>query len=412
MKMIDFYKSILNAGAMVADADGMVSAMVASTSIPISVGEKRLVIPLRQHVANPDKSHIVLFHPLTENILRGESDVMSKFRTNINLKLNMVIKEIIAQLVALSGSNRELKPEHVDLLSVIKDADEKMLENYGALFAAMPMGDVEKCMLHIFIKKNAVIAGKTHRRGAIVSFPLYEELKTAKNSVYGVNMRKKDVANLKAILEGIFPGLDEKDRYSRASYSDSCPTLDALLNAVLGLGSCINAVVENFEAELTNVSNMRYDGDWVEALPNLSQFDGEVRMLPMQAGNEGEVAGGQAPAGSPAPNQAPPVLETPKPGLAQWDPNPGRSQHYGGMREPQYQPTQYQDPNAPPREVRTNTGLIDYAATLRNNPNLAPRQNRGWGNDSGWGGRPQERQRVPSWERNSYGDSGYGWGGR
>lgn len=412
MKMIDFYKSILNAGAMAADEQGLISAHVAEMTLPISVGEKRLVLPLTHHVANPNKSDIVIFHPLAENILRGESDVMAKFRTNVNLKLNMVVQDLIVQLIALSGSNRQLKPEMLGLLSRVSDADDTMIENYRSLFKAMPFGNSEKCVVHIFIKKNAQLEGKTHRRGAIVSFPLYEELLTAKNTVYGVKMRKKDIANLKEILEGIFPGIEEKDRWSRPSQSDTCPTLDALLRACLALGSCVNSIVEDFEEELVGVDVLRYDGDWVESAQNLAQFDAEVRMLPMQAGNDGTVAGNTAAAPATAQTTAAQHLQTPNPtpsGLQAWDPNAGRQSHYGGMYTPQQQAAQMPNPNAAPRVAHTQSGLVDFAASMQNNPQLmppTPNWGNGYGGNNGYG-QSQPRQRVPSWERNDYG-GGYG----
>lgn len=410
MKLLDFYKSIISAGSMIADSQGMISACVQSTTIPVNVGEKRLVLPLKEHIANPDKREIVIFHPLTENILRSfESDVMIKYRNNINIRINMVMQDLLIQLVALSGSSRQLKPSHLELLSKISDADDTMIDNYRSLFKAMPLGNGDKCITHIFIKKNAILGGKTHRRGAIVSFPLYEELVKAKGSVYGVKMRKKDIANLIALLEAVFPGIEEKDKYSRASFSDTCPTLDALLNAVVGLAGCVNCILDDFGSEITGADELRYEDDWVDALQNLSQFDAEVRLLPMQAGNDGShtaaVAPGTVPPLAAAPVAAPPLVNVnpampQAPRVEQWNPNGNRPVQYGGMHDPQQQPQQLINPNAPARVVRSESGLVDYVATVQNNPQLFPQTNP----PPGWG-----MQRAPvrqaSWERN---DPGYG----
>ena len=45
MKIIDFYKSILSLGNLTADQDGMVSAEMNGTKIPLMVNAKRMVLP-------------------------------------------------------------------------------------------------------------------------------------------------------------------------------------------------------------------------------------------------------------------------------------------------------------------------------------------------------------------------------
>ena len=363
MKINDFYKSILSLGCLTADEAGLISAEMESTKVPLVVDSKRLVLPTREHMANPNKESIVLFHPLAENIMRGESDVMAKFRSAINIKLNFTIGTMLQEIIVLAtspGMHHKLKSDQFEFLALLKEADEKTLASFQQLVKSMSIGNVDKCFVHFYIKKNAVINGKNHRRGAIITFPLYEELCKSDTMVYGIKMRKKDHASLKAMLAYIFPKIDEKDTYSRGSLSDTAPTLDALLLGVLGVASHINSMVENFEGVIEDLSEFRYEDDWVAELDNLAQFTNELRLIPMQAGNEGGVA--------PTPTQPTPHLQN----VAA----PAAPAPYQSLMQPvQSQPYMQ---SAPPVQnngvavVKTQTGGIDFAATLRSNPQFAP----------------------------------------
>ena len=363
MKIVDFYKSILTLGCLTADETGLISAEMESTKVPLMLDSKRIVLPTRENMANPDKSGIVLFHPLAENIMRGESDVMAKFRSAVNIKLNFTIGTILQEIVVLAtspGMHHKLKSDQFDFLVLLKEADEKTITSLQQVIKSMSIGNTDKCFVHFYIKKNAIVSGKNHRRGAIVTFPLYEELCKSDTLVYGVKMRKKDHAALKAMLMYIFPKIDEKDTYSRGSLSDTAPTLDALLLGVLGVASHINSMVENFEAVIEDLSEFRYEDDWVAEIDNLAQFTNELRLIPMQAGNEGGVA---------APAQPTPHLQNV---AAPTAPAPYQSLTALNNNQNAYLPPPQMHQNSGPAIVKTNAGTIDFAATLRSNPQYAP----------------------------------------
>lgn len=366
--MLDFYKSILSVGSLTSTQDGLISAEIDNAVAPFTVGGKRLVLPTAAHLANPNKDGVVLFHPLSENILRNESEVMARFRSAVNLRINYVIGSLLHELLVLAtspGSHHKLKPDQFELISVFKDADEKTLLTLQSLLRAMPQGNIEKSFVHIFIKKGAMINGKSHRRGAIVSFPLYDELCKNETGAFGVKLRKKDHASLKAILECVFPKICEKDVYSKGSHSDTAPTLDALLLAILGLASHINALVDDYTDALEDIADLRYADEWVSALDNLEQFANEIRLIPMQSGNEGVVDRAVT---QQNPTAASPVQQNPTPQVLQMPPP---TQPYYNNPGQAYAPQMAQVQSGP-TEVTTSTGLLDFAATLRNNPAMAP----------------------------------------
>ena len=351
-KIIPFYESILTLGNLTVNKDSMVSAEMDGVEVPVTINNKRLVLPTREHLNNPNKSDIVIFHPLSENILRNESDVMARYRMSVNISLNWSIGNLLSNLIILAASpqmHSKLKSDQFDFLALMKDADEKTSTDFNSLMKAMSLGNVDKCFVHIYIKKGAVISGKNYPRGSIVTFPFYEELCKEDRTVFGVKLRKKDFESFKAIFEYLFPNLDKKDYYSRGNISGAFPTLDCLLVALTGITSQINNLIELYENVIDGINKYSYDSEWANYLENIEQFNAEIRMLPMQNGNEGNVA--------PNTQITPPLQNVTPPTMQHYLPPPIQAN----------QPTQYhnQAPTPAPGPVLTSDGKINLAATLR-----------------------------------------------
>lgn len=352
MKLLDLYKSILKTAALTVDKDNMVSVAMRGTTMPFTVKGKRMVLPAREHLSNPDKESIVLFHPLSENILGNESQVMEKFRSAINMRLNYVLGTLIENLLVLgtsSGEHCKLTPDQSDLLLVTREADEKTLTNWRAILKNMGMGDKDKCIVHMFLKRGGKVNGRTYNRAVIVNFPLYEELKANKH-VYGVTLRNRDHDTYLKLLEFILPGIDIPHHFDRGSESDIGPFLDALMRGVMAVASRINNVVDAYKDFLENPEEFRYDEEWVEAFDNLNQFLGEIRAIPMQAGNTGH-----AETKSAQPTQQNLHVAPPQPTPAV--PTPMQT----------HQPA----PQPMPAANQSTNGGLDFHALMQKNPGLA-----------------------------------------
>lgn len=383
MKIIEFYKSVLSAGNMIADDQDRISIQFDGQSLPATVSGKRMVLPTKAHMSDEGKEEVVLFHPLKENILSGESPLMAKYRQSVNVRTNYAIQNLTAQLILMGispGLHSKLPPEQLDFIKLFKDADERTFDVWGNLRKAMPLGNVDKCFVRIYMKSKANIRGRVHRRGAIVSFPFYEELiqAIAKNEkvVWGVRVdRKKDMQFFKALFEHMFPGIGEEGSYSRGSVSDLAPTLDAMLRGVAAVAECINGFVADFSGVLDDIKELAIDASWMESLDNLEQFSAELRLIPMQAGNDAAVE-----------------TKTVEP-----------PQHLNGWTPPQLRQVQQPTPvsNEP---QRTSSGKLDFSSLSRN---LMPQQapvysQQGFGQQGygqPWGAPPPPRSGPPSWDR-------------
>jgi len=290
MKLIPLYKSLLATASMEASKDGHVSYCMNDSTKPAMIKGKRIVLPTPEHLSNSDWSDRVVFHPLSENILRGESTILEEFRSALNITLNHKIGLLAYQLLIIATSvadHAKLSPDQLDFLSKLKNADEKTLEVFQKLLKAMPITQRVNTFVSIFLKRGGSIAGKRHARVGVVSFPFYTELTKAGAEVYGVKLRVKDRETLINLMEYMFPTIGEAESHCRSSDSDVAPYLDALMKAVIAVAGPINDQISLFSNVIDGADEMMVEDKWVDTFDNLAVMIPEIRKVPMQAGNEG-----------------------------------------------------------------------------------------------------------------------------
>jgi hypothetical protein len=366
MKLIPLYESLLAAANMISTADGFISRKVGGKSTPATIKGKRLVLPIHEHLSNPKPAEQIIFHPLSENILRGESVVVEDYRNALNVKLNYTIGVLAYQLLTIATSTAEhskLNPDQLEFLSAVKNADERTLEAFQKLLKAMSVDQTTNAFVSIYLKRGGIVDGKKYSRAGIVSFPFFEELVDS-DTVYGVKLRIKDKETLINLMMYIFPSIDEKDHYNRGSDSDVAPFLDSLMKAVMAVASAINDQVNLFADVLEDPEEMMINDDWVETFDNLGVMLPEIRMIPMQAGNEG-------------PAKATEVVRADVRPATTASPLPAALMNTTGyVPPPVYPPAGYVAPGYhppapmyPAGPVKTNGGL-DFQSVLNSNPAL------------------------------------------
>lgn len=293
MKLIDLYKSILTCAGMTYDGEGFVSVKMGKERSPARTSDgKQIVLPTLEQQMSGDRSNSVIFHPLQENIMRsGESEVISKLRSVFNIKLNYTFGAIAQSLLSLCASiadHRKLSPDQSEMLSIIKDVDEKTIVAFSTMMLNSLKGSPDKSFVNIYLKRKAIFADKTYARGGVVTFPLYAELLKDQERYYGVKLRAKDKTALIQLHQYIFPGIDEAQSYNRGSNSDVAPFIDALMNTVMGIASKYNDVLELFGDIIDAHDDLVFSSDWVESFENLQDIVPQIRQIPMQSGNEGK----------------------------------------------------------------------------------------------------------------------------
>lgn len=368
-KLIEFYKQIITLGGLTSDKAGLVSAVIQDESVPFTVKGKRLALPLKENLGKTDD--LVIFHPLSENFLRGESDVMQRYRSAINTRLNYVIGCMMEELLTLitsPGEHQKLTPDQSEVLSVAHEADEGTLTRFTGLLKAMGVGDKEKSFVNIYLKKTATIRGKVYKRGAIVTFPFYKELLNKEKNIYGVGLRIKDREAIQKLLEFMIPGIGDEESYNKGSSGDISPFLESLLKGVIGVAANINSIAETYKDFLALYDSYVYNAEWVDTLEKIHELETEIRLVPMQAGNEGSVMATQQ-------STAPLAVAPPQSSIAQTPVYSATPPHqYLGQVQPNAPVVQSQQGKDP-----SKVSFADLDQRMRQGMPMQPQQNPAWG---------------------------------
>lgn len=378
MDIIELYKSILASASMVADKEGCVSVDNVKLSpqtkgeklTPVLIAGKRMVLPTPEQLSNPDWTDRIVFHPLSENVMRGESEIIERLRKDLTIRLNATfvgLSTSLLNIVASTAEHHKLSPEQSEVLSVVKNVDDDsvaIFSNYCLKFAQT--GGMES-LITLFLKRGGIVNGKKHSRAGIVKFPIYEELLTESATHAGVKLRKKDIKAFTSLIEYILPDVDKPEAYNRGSSSDIAPYLDALMKSFMGVGSKFNDVLDMFKSHIPNPDGLVLESGWVETFDNLEVMLTQIRRIPMQTGNEGSSKKTDA---VPAPQAAIPTalgyqpsavpMATVAPVLP-WNQAP---------QQPQYYPPANMQAPQPQGVVNTGRGL-DFGSLTRNTPSLA-----------------------------------------
>lgn len=296
MDINQLYKTILTNIGMVADDEGFISSALGPTKDPVVIGEQRLVLPTSNQLNTPNLGNRVMFHPLHESLLRGESKVMARTREFANSRLSINLTYISLCLLVLATSpadHASLSPDQTVFLDNLKDVDENILETYQKIIGAMSVGDSARQFVHLYVKRGGKLGNHTYNRLCVVSFPLYEELikrpaSGQPNVVFGVRVKKAEREALINLIEYMVPNIGVPHAYDRGSDSTVAPTLDALMQSVGSIGALITDLISLFGTSIIDqAETMAYPTDWVEVFKDLRSIQKEINMIPAQPGNEG-----------------------------------------------------------------------------------------------------------------------------
>lgn len=290
MTIAPLYKAILASMGCTVDNEGLVSMDISGLVVPVTVDGARLAVPTPERLRFGDWSGTVAFHPLSENLVRGESPVLRVFKNLMVIRLHTVIHELLHQLTTLgfeTHRHSSLSPKAQEFLSALPDVDKKSVEAMLEIIEAAAPDSHSNRIVTMFVKRNGQYRGNRYSRVAVVSFPLLEQFEQANNgTVVGVKLRRKDFHNFQNLIQYIFPDALDMDKYSAPSSSMVAPNFDALLQAFLKLARRLNYVVETHREHLEDADSLLIDTSWEDQVGDLSSFNGQI---PSLSGNEGDL---------------------------------------------------------------------------------------------------------------------------
>lgn len=351
MKLLKIYTSILKYAGLEPDDKGYVSTVMDDRKQPALINGARIVLPTNDQLRNFNPSEKIIFHPMTENILRGESDVIQNLKNTLNVKLNFtigIVAQSLLDLVASPELHSRLSPEQAELLTSVKEADDKSVTNFTSVMMHGVKTKSNKLFTNIYLKRGGTHNGKRFSRVGIVSFPFYEELKLGKVD----KIRVKDKETYKELFEFMLPGIDNQEDYNYGSNSQVAPYLDALMKTSANIASRLNDIIIIYRDFIDNPDVLMFDSDWIEYFDNLEELLPEIRRIPVQHGNDGglNVCEEQ------------PVVE-----------KVVQQQVYQPPMQPGYTQQPYVQQEKP--EIKETKRGLDWKSVVQSNPILAARPN-------------------------------------
>lgn len=232
-KVVAFYTSLLATLDIVANDEGLLAH--STSGEPIMIDGKRLALPTNDNIRLAGRDELVVFHPLSENVFEGMSEVFIELRHIVAAKLHKVIVYTAYTLIKLvldKASHEGLSNKQMGTISNLADVDEKFMDSFKKLMNKLEVSGNNQ-LINIFMKYGGNLKDTKYMRIAFVSFPLLELIdKSEDYIIHEVKFRKKDMAMLKAIFTTVIPQGFDKDAYSAGSSSSVAPYFSALLLAM------------------------------------------------------------------------------------------------------------------------------------------------------------------------------------
>mgnify|MGYP000226916496 FL=1 len=286
----DFYENILNSLMLTVDKDGLISMDLEGNKFPSTINDKRMVLPTHDVLRAAPWETQIAFHPLSENVYRGESPVLKKLKALVNFRLTTVITILMTELVSIAANkdyHEKLTPKQSELLDYIPKANDKTVDAYVKVLNASSSRGKHR-LINIYLKHGGKYKNEDYSRVAVTSFPITEEFDNDDKSIFGVKLpSQKDFKGFQALFDFILPNNRDLEAYSYGSRSMEAPYFDALMHAYVKVAKQLNKVTWLFRKHLENHEALMIDHKWEDALKDLSFFRG---LIPGLQGNDGELS--------------------------------------------------------------------------------------------------------------------------
>lgn len=289
MKLTEIYQRVLEALHIKAGPEGLLSYEAMDGPLPLTVTmdgkEKRLVLPTQQVLTDANWQELVPFHPLSEHLNRGTSQVQNTMVKIGILRLTEVLSSLMQQLVELAADksrHASMSPKSQKILSVLPNVDKKTVEAVAEIIRRVDMTP-QRRLISMFLKRNGVYKGATSRV-CVVTVPLLDELTNPDHKVWGVKVRVKDIEAIEALIEYILPDADQVETYSAPSDSKAAPYFESFLDAYEKVVTQLNKVINDNRKELVMVEKLKTNINWGNISEDLLTHRAEI---PSLDGNKG-----------------------------------------------------------------------------------------------------------------------------
>lgn len=288
--LYDFYTSILGLCSMTVD-EGFVSVTLAGATKPCTIDGKRLLMPYKNRFKEFDPDLHRFFHPMSESLSRGESEVLEKIRTNFMIKANYVTGRIGAGLLHILSTPSEhskLDIDQAELLEQIKDNFEGSTVKWSENVVLRMTKNKVPNFIDMRLIKLGMYQGKRYPRLGVVYFPLFE---TINNTEANHGLQVREIKLYKQLLSFMFDMSPQA--YCRPSNTDTAPFLYAFIKSAVAVAETLNTLLERYKdwivSDEKDYEECLFNLDGLDQVENLTGFSQYMRLLPLQMGNDGRI---------------------------------------------------------------------------------------------------------------------------
>lgn len=392
-RLITLYKTIMTSAGLTCDEQGRIYQTLAGESIPCTVGEKSLLLPTSAVLKDTDWSSAVAFHPLSENVARGESAIIKKLKELLLIRTVRVLDGLAFQLLTLAADpeqHEKLSPAQLEYLTHVKEADAKMVDAYRKVISSTTI-DGKHRLINMYLKRSGTLNGTKFARLCVVSMPLLDE-DPDDRTLFDHKVRKRDFTSIPALFEYILPGIND-NAYSYGTHNKTAPFFHALMLSYLNIAKQLNQRVNMFKEHLVDVDDLLIDVSFEAEMGCLSDMRDEI---PVLDGNQGDIENKapestitNTPNSSPKPSGVNETVKKPAPattssGGRDWNSVTGNRNQQSG-----YQPANVgwgSASFAPPATGRQAAMQKQQQMQYQNSPwNQGQQGNNGWSQGNNWG---------------------------
>lgn len=317
MKLLEFYESLLKFCGLEVNSEGKVytGPQISDGKQPILLNSAQMVLPTKENLKYNDESKIII-HPLSESLTKQMPPVIDRLMKILIRRFNLNIGEIgIAIIGALlnTKAHNHFTGDQLTMMQKLSSSSEWTNSDLTVWQAVSSDAQKEKnsrWLVNIYVNRGGNYKDKKYHRVCVVWFPFYEYLCKLENGEEASERKltKAQVKKFKLLLEFLFAGIAEKDFYSFGTNTQTAPYMFALYMACAKLAAEINDLIayygEPIEKASVDISTSQYHMDWYDHMNDLSKFEVESRMIPVQIGNDGNCVLKEQPEPEPHPTVA------------------------------------------------------------------------------------------------------------
>lgn len=294
MKLHELYKNILTAAGLEVGTDWLVSYRQSDYLKPIEAMGKRLAVPAPQLLRKGPETwaDLIAFHPLSESVIYGESEVLGQFRKIITFRASSVFLELYSEILDIAVNpkrQKKLPPACLEVLSTLSSIDERTVTS--ALSVLRKVGSNDAVSFYVR-KGGGSHQGQKWNRLCRVASTFREELSSEGNEVYGVKLRQRPVREkeqLLALFDYILPMGEGLTGFNYGSNSQVAPNFHALIHSFISVATALNKITTLFAIEIPDHESLLIDLSWAPKVNNLDIYEGVIEPMEGNIGRGGKV---------------------------------------------------------------------------------------------------------------------------